>query len=92
MLPTINRSLLPKFLRPSQLFIISSLISSTLSRYVLSQLHSLLTRSCVIKYNTGTYNIINTGCIWLSDADADCQTGLSDLQLYKLYNPRRVGL
>jgi len=36
-----------------------------LSRYALSQLYSLLTRSCVIKYNTGTYKIINTGCIWL---------------------------
>ena len=38
----------------------------SLSRYVLSQLHSLLTRSCVIKYNT--YIIIKTGCIWLSGA------------------------
>ena len=71
MLPQINRGgggaySLPMF--PSQLFIISSLTSATLlySRYVLSQLHSLLTRSCVIKYNT--YNFFNAGCIWLSDA------------------------
>ena len=39
----------------SILFIISSLLSSILYGYVLSQLLSLLTRSCVIKYNTGTY-------------------------------------
>ena len=39
----------------SILFIISSLPSSILYGYVLSQLLSLLTRSCVIKYNTGTY-------------------------------------
>ena len=39
----------------SILFIISSFPSSILYGYVLSQLLSLLTRSCVIKYNTGTY-------------------------------------
>ena len=39
----------------SILFIISSLPSSILYGYVLSQLLSLLTRSCAIKYNTGTY-------------------------------------
>ena len=39
----------------SILFIISSFTSSVLYGYVLSQLLSLLTRSCVIKYNTGTY-------------------------------------
>ena len=39
----------------SILFIIPSLPSSILYGYVLSQLLSLLTRSCVIKYNTGIY-------------------------------------
>ena len=54
-----------KFPRRNQWFFISSL---TLSRHVPSQLHSLLTRYCVIIYNTGSYKIINTGCIWQSDA------------------------
>ena len=43
------------------LFLISFLTSSILSGYVLSQLLSLL-RSCVIKYNTGTYQHTYTGC------------------------------
>ena len=46
----------------SILFLISSLTSSILSGYVLSQLLSLLTRSCVIKYNTGTYQHTYIGC------------------------------
>ena len=68
------------------LFIISSLPSSTLYGYVLSQLLSLLTRSCVIKlWNTIPVHI-NTGCVWLSDAercwfDGDCQFKLNWLAL-----------
>ena len=67
----------------SILFLISSLTSSILSGYVLSQLLSLLTRSCVIKYNTGTYQHTYTGCDaeryrWRCrcDGDGDCQLKL----------------
>ena len=60
MLPTINRSLLPKFQK--QWFIISSLKSSTLFRYVLFANTQLINKILhnQIQY---IYKIRNTGCI-----------------------------
>ena len=71
--------------------------SSSLSRYALSQGHSLLTSSYAMQYNTGTYQYRlclaepAAAEVMPGDADGDCQTGLTNLS-FKFENPRRVGL